>query len=270
MQMKNERITLSNYIDSLQARGRYSFTREEALTILGVSADAFRFAALRLLKKKIIIRPKIGFYVIVPAEYLEVGAPPADWFIDDLMKFCQQPYYVGLLSAASLYGAAHQQPQVFQVVTNKPLRTIEAGRSQIIFFTKKKIVETNYQPAKTFTGYMNISYPEITAFDLVRYIKAAGYLNNIATVLSELQESFDEKRFAQILETGNFELPDIQRLGYLLELVDAKIEIISLLKQYVQKRKPHAISLRAGKPFDIAQRNVDWRLYINEKVESDI
>lgn len=38
------------------------------------------------------------------------------------MKFLGQPYYVGLLSAAALHGAAHHQPQEFQVVTNKQFR----------------------------------------------------------------------------------------------------------------------------------------------------
>ena len=34
------------------------------------------------------------------------------------MQFCRCEYYVGLLSAAALYGAAHQQPMVFQVLTS--------------------------------------------------------------------------------------------------------------------------------------------------------
>ncbi|MBU2500813.1 type IV toxin-antitoxin system AbiEi family antitoxin [bacterium] len=33
------------------------------------------------------------------------------------MRYLAQPYHVGLLSAAAIHGAAHQQPMVFHVVT---------------------------------------------------------------------------------------------------------------------------------------------------------
>jgi hypothetical protein len=45
---------------------------------------------------------------------------------------------------------------------------------------------------------MNVSTHEMTAFDLVRYVKSAGYLNHVATILSELQEKFDLTRFTQL------------------------------------------------------------------------
>lgn len=263
-------IKLTHYLDSLQANGRYTFTREEAMAVLGSTANAFRFSVLRLIKKKRLVRPRQGFYVIVPTEYLEIGAPPAAWFIDSLMNFYEQPYYVTLLSAAALYGAAHQQPQSFQVMTNKPLRPINTGRSQIQFFTKKVITPTHYRSIKTPTGYMNVSLPEMTAFDLVRYVKVAGYFNHVATVLAELQESFDKKRFLNILETENLELPDVQRLGYLLEIVGANVGIILFLKQWLKKKKPCLVPLRPDKGYEKNQKSMDWHLYINEKIETDI
>jgi predicted transcriptional regulator of viral defense system len=206
----------------------------------------------------------------VPAEYREIGAPPTPWFIDELMKFYQQAYYVGLLSAAALYGAAHQQPQVFQVITNKHLRPVQAGRSFIEFFTKQKILENYSQSMKTPTGYMQVSWPEITALDLVRYAKASGHLNNVTTVLSELQENFNMQRFKQIIETKDFALPEIQRLGYLLELSHANNEIIELLQQWIQAQKPRAIPLRPDMPYEKSQLNLNWQLYINEEIELDL
>jgi hypothetical protein len=50
-----------------------------------------------------------GVAVVVPPEYREAGCPPASWFIHDLMRFLGQPYYVALLTAAAIHGAAHQQ-----------------------------------------------------------------------------------------------------------------------------------------------------------------
>lgn len=270
MRMKCAKISLDDYLNSLQVKGRYVFTRVDALAVLGCSDDAFRFAALRLIKKKRLIRPTRNFYVIVPTEYLVVGAPPITWFIDSLMKSYQQPYYVGLLSAAALYGAAHQQPQLFQVITNKPLRAVKIGQFRINFYTKKQIRLSNYQSMKTPTGYMNVSAPEITAFDLVHYIKPSGYFNNVVTVLSELQESFDKNKFIRIFKSMSFELSDVQRLGYLLELVDAEKEIINLFKQWLSKSKTRLIPLCPGKTFNDVRSNADWHLYVNERIEADI
>ena len=67
--------------------------------------------------------------MIVPLEYLHAGGPPPSLFIDDLMKAMERPYYVGLLSAAALHGASHQQPQEFQVFSDRPIRPIQVGRS---------------------------------------------------------------------------------------------------------------------------------------------
>lgn len=232
--------------------------------------DRLWFAALRLIKKKRLARPIKNFYVIVPTEYQLVAAPPAVWFIDYLMKFCDRPYYVGLLSAAALHGVAHQQPQVFQVITNKPLPAIEVGRSSIQFFVKKYISSANTESLKTPTGYMRLSNPELTAFDLIKYVKSVGYLSHVATVLSELQEKFNEKHFANILETDKLEMPDVQRLGYLLEVVAAKPKIIALLKQWIKAKKPRATPLRPDKSYGEAPYNPDWCLYINEKIETDL
>ena len=258
------------YIATLQMSGRYTFTHDEALSALQVTPNAFKLAALRLIKKKCLMRPKQCFYVIVPTEYQAVGSPPVTWYIDSLMRAEKQDYYVSLLSAAALHGAAHQQPQVFQVITMKSFRPISTGRTRIQFLAKKNITSASHQLVKTPTGYMNVSTPEMTAFDLVRYVKSAGYLNHVATVLNELQEKLDLARFTQLLETGNLELPYLQRLGYLLELAEAKEEILLLLKNWIRQHAARFVPLRADKAYKSTPKNNDWHLYINEQIESDI
>lgn len=268
MILQNESLT--EYIAKLQMSGRYTFTQEEALSALHISHDAFRLAAYRLAKKKFLLRPMQCFYVIVPTEYQGVGAPPITWYIDSLMQNRKLEYYLGLLSAAALHGAAHQQPQVFQVITTIPVRPILAGHTRLQFLVKNNILSLGYQLIKTPTGYMKVSTPEMTAFDLVRYIKSSGYLNNVATVLSELQEQFDLERFTQLLETNSLELPYLQRMGYLLELVGANENIIILLKNWVKQHSPRFMPLRPGKTYKGMLKNKDWHLYINEQVESDL
>src|SRR5690606_17463585 len=86
------------WVDSLQAAGRYTFNREELVGFAGRSPVAIE-AALRRLKTASRIRsPRRGFFVIVPVEYRAAGCPPPSWFVADLMRFLDQPYYVGILS----------------------------------------------------------------------------------------------------------------------------------------------------------------------------
>src|SRR5260221_3768538 len=99
MHMVKRAQGLSDWVDSLQSSGRYTFAREEALVALKGKKIAFKRAADRLIEKGRILIVRRGFYVIVPLEYKSAGAPPADWFIDALMKVQRHPYYVGLLSA---------------------------------------------------------------------------------------------------------------------------------------------------------------------------
>lgn len=80
------------------------------------------------------------------------------------------PYYVGLRSAAGLHGAAHQQPQEFQVVTARARRPMVAGRARIRFLVKRdpERASTAYVQTETGTGIMRVPTPESTALDLVQ------------------------------------------------------------------------------------------------------
>src|SRR3972149_1360927 len=104
-------ITASRFIEELLGQGRYTFTREEVARRLGTSPAAVSMSLHRLMKAKRLVLPRSGFYVIVDPQHRAAGTLPPEWFIDPLMKDMARPYYVGLLSAAQLHGAAHQRPQ---------------------------------------------------------------------------------------------------------------------------------------------------------------
>jgi predicted transcriptional regulator of viral defense system len=101
---------LPDFVDQLQSEGRYSFLKEETKEATGLDGNALKKALWRMEDRNRIRMIRRGFYVIVPLEYSRTRVIPAEWFIADLMKFMDQPYYVGLLSAAAIHGAAHQQP----------------------------------------------------------------------------------------------------------------------------------------------------------------
>ncbi|HEY3414843.1 MAG TPA: type IV toxin-antitoxin system AbiEi family antitoxin [Armatimonadota bacterium] len=259
---------LSALVDALPGRGRYTIARAEALRELASTPEALEAAVRRLAAKHRIVVPRRGFYVVVPPEYQSAGAPPPDWFIDDLMSFEAKPYYVGLLSAAALHGAAHHQPQEFQVVTDSPLRPTRAGRARIRFFMKRHLSTTPVIQVKTQTGTMRVSSPEATAIDLVRYARAAGHLGNVATVLADLAERLDANKLLHAAQC-DVELTHIQRLGHLLDAVGAE-EVARPLATWVAEQRPRHVLLRPDASQPTGKDDPRWRVVVNETIELDL
>lgn len=257
--------SLPEYVDRLQQSGRYTFAREDAVRDLPLSPVAIKRAAERLIARGRVASPRRGFFVIVPLEYKSAGAPPASWFIDALMRFHRLPYYVGLLSAAALHGAAAQQPQEFQVFTNRQLRPAPVGRGRIRFLMKKSLEATPVAGVKTETGSMRVSTPEATAVDLVRYSAHAGGWSNVAEVLADLAEKVDPDRLAEAARTAD-DVAAAQRLGYLLEQAGAGDKAGPLL-MWVEAARPRTVPLRPDRPAANAIRDRRWMLLVNEKIE---
>lgn len=253
------------FLDALQGSGRYTFTRAEAARALGLSDVALKNALWRLARTGRAASPRRGFYVIVPPEYRVAGSLPAAWFIRDLMDYLRRPYYVGLLTAASLHGAAHQAPQEFQIVTDHPLGVIEIGRVRIRFVKKVHLSRTPTIGVKTPTGEMRISTPEATALDLVRYPEHCGGLSNVATVFQELAERLDGGELMRVVEADG-EVAYAQRLGYLPDRVGRQ-EVARALAEWVQARAPRVTPLSSGAPMTGAQRDARWRVAVNEEVD---
>ena len=257
---------LAAFVDGLQMGGRYSFTLEEARGQRERS-DAATGAALRLLKQRgRIASPRRGFFVVVPLEYKSAGCPPASWFIDDLMRFMGQPYYVAMLSAAAIHGAAHQQPMVFQVMTDRATRLAAVGRIRIDFHVNRAVDRVPVVNVQTETGSMRVSTPAATAFDLVRYAVAAGQVNNVATALGELAEKLDGDSLVEVAPL--YATPDVQRLGYLLEILGHR-RLVGALWQWLSDQRHRAVPLVSGQQAE-TEPDQRWKVFTDENVEPDL
>jgi len=252
------------YVEDLLARGRHTFTREEAEAALGTSPVATYHALRRLLKRGWLAMPRRGFYLIVDPEHRKLGALPATTWIDDLMRFQRAPYYVALLSAAALHGAAHQQPNELQVVTSVVLRPLAVGRVRVRFFFRQRMSRTVTERMKTSSGYFQVSTPETTAFDLVRY-RSVGSIDAVATVVSELAERLDAGRLVALARKTDGPAV-LQRLGYLLDRTGHE-ELTAGLSLLVERQKPKFALLEPRSTDEVAERNERWRLDINTSIE---
>ena len=257
------------YIDQLQANGQYWFLRRDAQQAMALSDNAMTKALWRLAKKKAICRIRGDFYVIVPLEYQASGCLPSEWFIEAFMNHLGLDYYVALLTAASFEGAAHQQVMAFQVMTNGNLRTIVAGNQRITFHYKKTLPVQFLQKKKTPASYFKLSIPELTAFDLLRYIDVSGQINSVATVLYELAEKLNVDVMNELLRSGMVKLPVAQRLGYVLDSIKADVMLHDFEKA-VNQFKLKYIPLVAGTTNKVLiERNKRWHVLVNEHIEMD-
>ena len=215
--LHDKRSALSSHVSSLLSSDRTVFTAEEAERALCVGRGAFLDAAERLQRRKALLSPRQGFHVVVPPQHASWGAPLPAWYIDALMRREGRSYYVGLLKAAELHGATHQAVMEFQVVSNKRLPKVRAGRNLIVFYFRKEMeaVTPGIEDRKTNTGTMKISSAALTALDLLRYPQASGGVDNVATVLSDLGGIIDPEQLAAF--SPLVERPVVQRLGHLLE-----------------------------------------------------
>jgi len=259
-------LVASRFIEELLGQGRYTFAREEAGRRLGTSPAAAYMSLHRLVKAGRLIMPRSGFYVIVDSQHRSAGILPPEWFINDLMKDMARPYYVGLLSAAQLHGAAHHRPQEFQVmISERAVRPVRAGNVLIRFHGKGPFDRSQMQEVKTPTGIMMASTPETTAWDLVRYCKAAGGLDNVITIISELAEKLDSGRLRDTVKRHGDDIV-AQRLGYLLD---------QLRRQDLSKGFVHMVKDTPLRPLDPtvpivgATESRKWHILINVRLEPE-
>ena len=262
------------WIEDLPKRGKSVFSKQEVENQFPtLSYYSIRNALNRLSKKKKIQSVWRDFYAVILPEYGLKGIAPPIEYIDQLMKFLDNDYYIALLSAAALQGAAHQAPMEFFVITDsRILRDKQKGDVKINFVTKKNIPAQYIEQIMVSSGYVNISRPELTAFDLIIYEKNVGGINRIATILSELAETLNFSTISiEFLKSLNVAI--IQRLGYLLDLLEFG-ELASILLQKskeanVKFRKYPLSVLSEKKNLSDFQTNDKWKIIINEEIDID-
>lgn len=267
MNPDSRRKSTSNLLRDLAARGRYDFSAEEVGSELGVSLAAARSALRRLRKKGLVASPQRGFDLIVPPEYQHLGCLPAEQFVPQLMTRHEIPYYAGLMTAARYHGAAHQQPQVFQVVVPRNRPPIRCGRVRVDFVARRNAAAMPTVSFNTPRGYLRVSSPEGTAFDLVGYPQHGGGLDHVATMLAELGEKLDSDRLAALGALSP--LPWAQRLGFLLERVGHS-SCTRGLAAFVAEHASETVALVPGAEASDASRDARWRLLVNATLEPDL
>lgn len=210
----------SSFIDKKLETGIVSFSLDELTGATGLSVIAAKNQLLRLKDKVVRVTPRQQYFLIVPPERRVYGAPPPAWWLDAYFRWLGKPYYLGLLSAAAVYGSSPQAIQETHVITDTPRRQITIGRIRIRFFMKSGIGGTITQQLPHAHAPLFISTPESTIYDLVRYAHRIGGLERVAETIAPMLPAIKTRKLIQVLKAER-EIATAESLRLVLETVGA-------------------------------------------------
>jgi predicted transcriptional regulator of viral defense system len=183
------------------------------------------------------------------------------------MQHLGKTYYVALLSASELHGAAHQRPQRFQVMVKHNRRSLECGKVRVQFVARKDLERTPIVGKNTARGVLRVASPEATALELVGYADQCGGLDNVASVLAELVETVDPPKLLTAAKLCP--IVWVQRLGYLLD-VGGHSELSDILMPHVQEHARVLAPLVRARSRAGSEHASRWKLAVNASVEPDL
>lgn len=267
-------MTIREWIRNLEVHGIATFSVDTLINILnrdGNSEQIIRNELYRLNTQGIITSVYNGFYVIIPPQYAAKGKVPPIYYIEHLMKYLNKPYYISLLNAAELLGAAHQRSQKFNITTIPPKATISKNKNNSLIWSYRTEIPENFILTKNSeTGVIRYSNAELTTIDIVQYAQYIGGLSRSATILAELAELIDfTNKVDDILKFTS--LATLQRLGYILDvIIDEKEQAEIIYNSLISTRRRlnyTPLSTQAANNGSVKDKK--WKLYINSIIEPD-
>ncbi|MDX9769915.1 MAG: type IV toxin-antitoxin system AbiEi family antitoxin [Tenuifilaceae bacterium] len=263
-------MNAKEYIKHLLSIENYSFSLGEITQETAGSRNSLKFELHRLSEKGEIVNLRKGFYLIITPRYSKAKKLPIQLYCEKLFKYLNRNYYIGLFSAARLYGASHQQTQRDYLITEKPkLNDISKNTIDIRFFTTTNWSHKNIRQMKSDAGVFNVSSPALTIVDLIHYQTKIGGINRILTTIEELAEELKELDISELLSWYPNKSA-LQRFGFLLEKLGMHKDFQEMIFSELAAKKffPVLLSPKSKeKPGAVHNR---WKVYANVTLESDL
>lgn len=213
-------------------RDKHCFDYTEAFKALpGSKAGAVRELLSDMTKRGLLMRLKEGKYFIIPYEQDSVSFFP-DWHLAAECLAGGTNYYIGYYSALQIHDLITQPSLKEQIVVPKQIRPSVIHIKDVSF-------QFIYHNENHFFGYNKTwidSYNKVICSDLEKTIIDClfnpGYAGGIVEIARAVYVSKERINFNRLLEyVKRFNsLAVIKRLGFLLELLDIKNNIINELQ----------------------------------------
>jgi predicted transcriptional regulator of viral defense system len=263
-------VTVSAYIKHLQAVEEYAFSLEEVTQHSNKSKIALKRELSRLVKKGEVLNLRKGFYLILPPRYALAEKLPVQLYVEKLFKWLDRPYYVGLYSAARLYGASHQQLQQDYILIEPPkLKGIKKQSFALEFLTTSNWPKNNVEEKKSDAGVYKLSSPALTLVDLIHYHTKIGGLNRLLAIVEELSEEISELDIKKLV--GWYDNKStLQRTGWLLEKINGVNAVSETIYSALEQKTCYPILLSPVKNQKPGSANNRWKVDVNLKIETDL
>ncbi len=215
---KTRRGAVSRLLDTAQASGIRLVALDELTRNAGLTPLAVRRQLTRLGPRTVRAPGRPAAALILSPEDAANGAPPVAAWLDAFFRLRDEPYYVGLLSAAALHGSSAQAVQVTQVLVTQPTRALVLGRVGLRFFVKKDVVATPRIELPGLLAPLEVSTPEATALDLIAFQSRLGGIERVTEVIAGLLPQMTTPGLKSALQAEPA-LAVRQRLGYVLDVL---------------------------------------------------
>ena len=267
---KQTNMSLNDWIKELEQRGVTSFSFQQVRCEFHERTEkSLKTDIKRLVSARRIENVYKGFYVIIPIQYQLKGIVPPSYYINELMEHLGKTYYVGLLSAAAIYGASHQRTMITQIVTTGP-RTRTSNRNSLLDWNyrqqiPKELIETRNGEM----GRIYYSSAELTATDLIQFASHVGGYQRAATVIAELVDTIDINKMRTVLQHTT--ATTVQRLGYLLDNILFEKDMADALYGMLKEKVGYfnAVTMSPGHPASDSPESNRWRVDMNIDIEID-
>ena len=263
-------MSLNDWIKEQEQRGITAFSFQQIRCVFAERSEmTLKTDINRLTLSKRIQNVYKGFYVIIPIQYQLKGIVPPTYYINELMEYLGKPYYVGLLSAAAIYGASHQRAMKTQIVTIGPRPRISNKNPLLDWNYRQQIPSELIESRNAEMGRINYSSAELTAVDIVQFASNIGGYQRASTILAELVEVLDMAKMERVLPYTT--TTAMQRLGYLLEFVLFEQDKADQLYDIVKKRNGYfnAVLMSSEHPASDDAESNRWRVNMNIDIEID-
>lgn len=270
-----------SYIEQQLSQGQLCFSSEAAIAALGCSESAWFQSATRLVRNHRLASPKRGFYLILRPEDMVAGAPDPVRWIESFMNHLGVDYRVSLLRAAAFHGSSHQSAMVFQVVVPRQMRSFDIGRHRIQFIYQAPDAFARVNQAewlaqmKSEAGFAKVAGIELTLLDSIRYFHKAAGISGAAQIIHDLGGKASPSKLGKV--AAAYDNSAVRRLGYLLEHFGHERQAHALLPFAKAAKSMKLLDPSVKLPAALAtiqsdthEKNLKWKLILNETVEIDV
>jgi predicted transcriptional regulator of viral defense system len=250
------------------SHGTNAITTEDIAALLGIPKNQVRQRLAALRKRGEIVSPSRGLWIPVSYEFRTWGAPEALNYIDFMMDHLNTDYYIGWMSAASILGANHHAPQVFQVAVSKYVENRTVGRSNLEFYQRENVGTLPIFKYVTKTGTANVSTRAATMLSVANDMNLAAGVDNAANIIIELSDTTDNYIEELADCARQFPISALRRVGWVLE----NFAEASSLKDLKKISNQSDVQLSKLSKYNSYSSHIDtgWSLDINTRIEPDV